>query len=681
MADLVSATRDERGVIRIARAMLVVAAACATASAPGGQGDAKRPTAEDFFRWPLVSDAELSPDGRLLAMTAIGGNGRSQLFVADLAKPLELRGLVSIRSGDVTYFSWVNSRRLVYGGEDLQSDQDVFPVLSAIDWDGSHQRIELQDPLERRVYSTLPGDTDDVVVARYIGTTGTRRDLQEIQLARVNTRTREVRWLLESQPPWTQHWLLDGDGDPRIAISTHENIRRVYYRERSSTQWRLLDEKAALDPAALDPTFIGFDDFLYAKRADGVYRADLRQPVLDWKPFLSLQGNEFEGSWVVDHKERKLLGVHFLTDAHGTRWIDARMAEAQKTIDAALPATINTITCEDCLSSRFFLVHSASDRQPTRYFLFDPALKQFAGKAIEERPWIDARQMGQRDFFRFRARGGFEIPVYVTLPPDRKKDERLPLIVLVHGGPWVRGASWEWDAEAQFLATRGYAVVQPEFRGSTGFGYEHFRAGWHQWGLAMQDDLADAARWAIAQGYADPARIAIGGSSYGGYATLMGLIRDPELFRCGFEFAGVTDIGLMYSIWWSDASDEVRKYGYPTLIADPEKDAAQIAETSPLKNAKRLTQPLLMAHGDNDARVPIKHGKKFRDAVADTNKNVEWIVYYDEGHGFYHDEHRIDYWKHVEAFLHRCLGSSPGQLSDNRPDTAPPGANSASPTQ
>ena len=132
MADIVSAARDERGLIRIARAILVVAVACATTSAPGGQGDAKRPTAEDFFRWPLVSDAELSPDGRLLAMTAIGGNGRSQLFVADLAKPLELRGLVSIRSGDVTYFSWVNSRRLVYGGEDLQSDQDVFPVLSAI---------------------------------------------------------------------------------------------------------------------------------------------------------------------------------------------------------------------------------------------------------------------------------------------------------------------------------------------------------------------------------------------------------------------------------------------------------------------------------------------------------------------------------------------------------------------
>jgi dipeptidyl aminopeptidase/acylaminoacyl peptidase len=151
----------------------------------------------------------------------------------------------------------------------------------------------------------------------------------------------------------------------------------------------------------------------------------------------------------------------------------------------------------------------------------------------------------------------------------------------------------------------------------------------------------------------------------------MGLIKDPELFRCGFELAGVTDIGLMYSIVWNDASDEALKYGMPTLIADPEKDAAQIAETSPLKSAQRLTQPLLMAYGANDVRVPITHGTKFRDAVAHTNRNVEWHVYNGEGHGLRQDERRIDYWKHVEAFLDRCFSSSPSQVSDNRPGPAP----------
>ncbi|HWM71002.1 MAG TPA: prolyl oligopeptidase family serine peptidase [Steroidobacteraceae bacterium] len=696
MADTVSARRDTRGLIRIVRTMAVVAAACVTASTPGAEG---RPSVEDFFRSPMVVNAKLSPDGSYLAVTGTGPNGRVALMVADLSKPLQLRGLANFDKADVRRFFWVNNRRLVYDAQDLQSWRETGNGgLFAIDLDGSHfvRLIAAQfdfhqentgSIIKSRIlpttyvfHSTLPGDTDDVVVAEYAFLQSDPYNEDHVRLVRLNTRTQEQRDLLDNQPPWVHWWLLDGDGHPRIAVSTHKNIWRVHYREKGSPAWKVLDEKDALDPAAIGPSFIGFDDLLYAWKAGEIYVTDLKQAVLDWKPFLTLKGFDFDGDWEADRKARKLLGVHFLTDAYGTHWIDPRMAEAQKAIDAALPGTTNTITCGNCLSSKFFLVHAASDRQPTRFLLFDPAANKFMGYALA-RPWIDAKQMGQRDFFRFRARDGMEIPVYVTLPPQWKKGERVPLIVLVHGGPWVRGASWEWDPEAQFLATRGYAVVQPEFRGGTGFGYEHFHAGWHQWGRAMQDDLADAARWAIAQGYADPARIAIGGASYGGYATLMGLIKEPELFRCGFEFAGVTDIELMYSITWSDASDEAKKYGYPTLIGDPEKDAAQIAETSPLKNAQRLKQPLLMAHGVDDVRVPIKHGRKFHDAVTDTNKNVEWIVYSDEGHGFHQDEHRIDYWKHVEAFLHRCLGSSPGQLSDNRPDTAPPGANSASPTQ
>jgi len=142
------------------------------------------------------------------------------------------------------------------------------------------------------------------------------------------------------------------------------------------------------------------------------------------------------------------------------------------------------------------------------------------------------------------------------------------------------------------------------------------------------------------------------------------------VYRCGFEFAGVTDIGLMYSINWSDFSDEVLNYGIPTLVADPEKDATQILATSPLANAQRLTQPLLIAHGANDVRVPIDHSMKFRDAVSKTNKDVEWVVYNQEGHGFSQDEHRIDYWSRVEQLLDRCLKTSPGQNSDNRPGPA-----------
>ena len=688
MTDRRCARRDARRLIRVACTTALTVAAGIAASALGAEDQPKRPTAEDFFRSPIVTDARLSPDGSYMAVTAAGADGRLTLNVADLSKPLQLRGLFRFPRADIASFHWVNNRRLVFNAQDLQSDRETGNGgLFAIDLDGEHferliaaefgyQQEKIGSMVKSKIlpttylfHSTLPGDTDDVVVADLVFPTPqpghTEYHIDNERLVRLNTRTHETHDLVDNQPPWATQWLVDGRGKARIAISTHDNVRKVHYRAPGSADWQVLEEKEPLDPTALYPVQIGFDDLLYAVRGRGsLYVTDLKQPTLDWKPFVTLKGFDFTGSWEVDRKAEKLLGVHFLTDARTTQWLDPRMADVQKLVDEALPGTSNTITCGACLSSKFFLIRAASDRQPTRFILFDTAANKFTGQALA-RPWIDPKQMGRRDFFRFQARDGLEIPAYLTLPPDRKKDERVPLVVLVHGGPWIRGPSWDWDREAQFLATRGYAVVQPEYRGSRGFGYEHFRVGWRQWGLAMQDDLADAAKWAVAQGYADPARIAIGGASYGGYATLMGLIKDKDLYRCGFEFAGITDIDLMYSITWSDASEEAKQVGYPTLIGDREKDAAQLGQTSPLKNAQRLTQPLLMGHGAADVRVPIKHSRKLYDAVSDTNKNVEWIVYSDEGHVLRQDEHRIDYWKHVEAFLDRCFKSAPAKASAN----------------
>ncbi|WP_229487962.1 alpha/beta hydrolase family protein [Pseudoduganella lutea] len=260
--------------------------------------------------------------------------------------------------------------------------------------------------------------------------------------------------------------------------------------------------------------------------------------------------------------------------------------------------------------------------------------------------------MGQRDFYRYRAGDGLQVPVYVTLPPGKPKGP-LPTVVLVHGGPYVHGTSWEWEREAQFLASRGYVVLQPEFRGTLGYGVKHFQAGWKQWGRAMQDDLADAAQWAVKQGWAEPGRIAIMGASYGGYATLMGLIRHPDIFRCGIDLMGVSDIGMMFSVVESDLPQEWLEYGAKTMLGDPDDPA--LASVSPLAQAARLTRPLLIAHGAKDRRVPIVHARRMKDALAKHNNAVEYVVYDDEGHGLYHRENRIDFYKRVEAFLARHL--------------------------
>ena len=233
------------------------------------------------------------------------------------------------------------------------------------------------------------------------------------------------------------------------------------------------------------------------------------------------------------------------------------------------------------------------------------------------------------------------------------------MVVLVHGGPWVRGTEWGWSADAQFLASRGYAVLEPDFRGSTGYGTKHLTAGFRQWGRAMQDDVADGTRWAIEQGVADPQRICIAGASYGGYATLMGLINDPDLYRCGINWAGVTDIKLMYGGSWFHSSDlpaQYIRYGMPKLIGDLETEADRLMAVSPVEQAGRLHQPLLMAYGGADRRVPRAHGTRFRDAVSATNKNVEWVEYPEEGHGWRLPKNRIDFWTRVEKFLDRNIG-------------------------
>ncbi len=262
--------------------------------------------------------------------------------------------------------------------------------------------------------------------------------------------------------------------------------------------------------------------------------------------------------------------------------------------------------------------------------------------------------MATLDFERFTARDGRSIPVWITRPAANvaSRDKPLPAVVLVHGGPWVRGGFWHWDRDAQFLASRGYVVIEPEFRGSDGYGQSHFRAGWKQWGQAMQDDVADATAWAAGKGLADPGRICIAGASYGGYAVLMGLIRHGELYRCGVSWVAVTDPRLLFK--WSARSDSIeewRSYSNPQLIGDPVADAAMLDGNTPLRRAAEIKRPLLLAMGQEDRRVPIEHGTALRDEMRRNGQSLEWIVYPDEGHGWYKFENRVDFYRRMESFL------------------------------
>jgi dienelactone hydrolase len=484
-------------------------------------------------------------------------------------------------------------------------------------------------------------------------------DTTPLRLDTVTGRTTVINTGLEQS---AESWLANAAGQPLVAVSRSKGQETVYWRARIADPWTVISSGSEYlrKSGDLQPLALGADEQLYAsslrankEQTEALFRFDPVTRRLESEPVVGVQGFDFTGHLIFNHKTRTLLGVRYTSDATDTVWFNADMKSLQANIDKRLVGLINLLDVAECGCSPWVVVTSYSDHQSPIYSLYDRETNQLETIG-QSRPKLDARRMATREFVRIQARDGQDMPMYVTRPQGQGP---WPTVMLVHGGPQMRGGIWIWDADSQFLASRGYLVVEPEFRGSTGYGDKLFRAGWKQWGLAMQDDVADAARWAIGQGLADARRVCIAGASYGGYATLMGLIRDRDLYRCGVAWAAVTDIGLMFSLHWSDLPETWKRYGMPLLIGDPVKDAAQLEATSPLKQAERVTQPLLLAFGGSDHRVPIEHGARFRDAVRKTNPQVEWVEYPDEGHGWFKPENRYDFWGRVEKFLAKQLAA------------------------
>jgi dipeptidyl aminopeptidase/acylaminoacyl peptidase len=657
------------------RLATIAVAAALSLSLPSHAADSPLIPAAEFFNNPDFSAARLSPSGRYLAAKRVAQNGREQLAVVDLLHTSAL-SVANFQDADVGHFAWISDERLLFDTTDKQIGQGgrrYGPGLYAVDRDGKNFRqlarhsnpfIRSGDEPNLLPWHTfmLPADgaqdSDQAYVANInINAPG---DIDHVELLKLNTKTR--RYTTVDGPGDTRDWLLDAKGEPRIAITHEAGQQILHYLDPKDGKWRQVASNPMFTggKGAFQPLAFGSDGTLYVSTSKdngmaAIHTMDLETGAISPKALLTLDGYDFSGKLIFSRGT--LLGVRFLADGVGVQWFDAAMQEAQKDIDAKLPRTVNVVTPPTRAETPFLLVEAYSDRQPRAYFIYDKE-KKTLNLAGHSHPNIKSSQMGTQDLVHYAARDGLRIPAWLTTPAGAGKN--LPMVVMVHGGPYARGTSWGWKPESQFLASRGYAVLEPEFRGSTGFGYQHFRAGWKQWGLKMQDDIADGVKWAIAQGIADPKRICIAGASYGGYATLMGLVNDPGLYQCGINWVGVTDINLLFTGHWrftSDLPPMWKKYGMPELIGDPVKNADQFNATSPLQQAARITQPLLLAYGGADMRVPIIHGTKFRDAVKATNQQVEWIEYSEEGHGWALPKNRIDFWTRVEKFLDKHIGT------------------------
>ena len=614
---------------------------------------------EPFFKHADYGEFKLSPSGKHVA-GIVPVNGRTGLVAIDVAtrKPGHV---TTVNVSDIAWFDWVNDDRLVFTIMDRQvgAGAQRGSGLYTVKRDGSEFRVLARPPTiagqfvyrYTQVLSTLRDGSDNVIVVA--------NDANEKypDVYRLDTATGKKSLVSLGKPGDVVQWLADRQGRVRIAITDEPGGKaRTYWRASEDDRWQLIEEFPVHDPKYMPVAFDGDGSLVVASRPEGkdtlaLYRFD---PVakklgelLAARPDVDLSDGV-----VFDRRTDRIVGVAYLGERPGYAWFDEDWAKLAASIDRALPGRVNMISRRD---SPNVLVYSYSDRDPGVYYMLDTQKRKLE-RLVDTRAGIDPEKMPSRKFVRYTARDGLSIPAWLTLPRGVEA-KSLPLVVSVHGGPWMHGATLQWTDEAAYLASLGYAVLEPAFRGTLGWGDKLFRASFKQWGRAMQDDLDDGMDWLVKQGIADPSRACIMGASYGGYAVMMGLARDPARWKCGINYVGVTDINLLFDVTWSDFADSsFLKYHAKEMIGDPSKDAEQLRAASPLAQVEKIRAPVLMAYGANDFRVPVVHGQRMKDALASRNVPVEWVVYADEGHGFLLQENRFDFYRRVADFLDKHIG-------------------------
>jgi len=594
----------------------------------------------------------LSPDGKQIA--AIGYSGKyTGLFLIDTTT-LATRLLVTPeRDFGRLREPW----RVAWIANDLLAVDFTTGGARALDLDGN-----VISGLGQRYIGRLPNVPDTVLAYddRYRG------KIDKVDARSGNKQRYEF-------PPGgeTTRWLWDEAGVLRFVVTqdtafwTDDTKVTYWYRSNQTSDWQKLD----VFPITEDhwvPISVGNDPdslIVYSRHERdtwALFHYDTRtRRHLDLMAGAETQ--DIAASFETNTEE--LLSVT-TSGLKPTRiWFSARWAALQKAVDQALPDHINVLSGNP---QGKVLVFSYADVDPGRWHVLDTR-EMMLREVVSSRKDIAPGEMLPMKVLRYPAADGFSIPAYFTQPSSRDSASLPPLVVLIHGGPTVRD-DWGWDEEVQALATHGYAVFQPQFRGSSGFGKKFQESGYGQWGLAMQDDITAGVEYLIAQKLVDPARICIYGASYGGYAALWGLAKTPDLYKCGVSLAGVSDIEHMLTDQSDRNYDKEARQFQLSRIGDLATNKQKFDSVSPLKSAARIKAPVLLAHGEFDTRVPISHGQKMRDALRANGKSVEWLTFANGGHGLGKPD-RQRFYDALLAFLGKHIGAGVNAMSPAKVDS------------
>jgi len=604
---------------------------------------------EDFFRNPEKTAFSLSPDGTHLAFMQ-PWEKRLNVHVQKIGED-EVTRITHAKERDIAGFIWANNERIAYV-QDKGGDENF--KLYAVNIDGSDEKT--LTPFEKvrvQLIDDLKNDPDHIMIAI------NNRDKRFFDAYRINISTGEMEMIAENPGTYTG-WQTDHDGKLRIVTTTDGVNTSVLYRATEKDDFQTLITTNFKETLA--PLFFTFDNKnLYVASNIGRDKTAIFEYDIDTKETTRLiyEHPEVDVSGLLRSDKRKVItGVVYLIEKRHYHFLDEDRRQLQENLEARLPG-YEVVVANMSRDETKVLVRTYSDRSLGAYYYLDRETDEFM-KLADVSPWLNEEELAEMEPIQYTSRDGLTIHGYLTLPKGLKP-ENLPIVVNPHGGPWSRDV-WGFNPEVQFLANRGYGVLQMNFRTSTGYGREFWEAGFKQWGLAIQDDITDGVNWLIEQGIADPDRVGIYGGSFGGYATLAGVAFTPDLYACGVDYVGVSNLfTLMKSVppYW----EPMREMFYE-MMGHPEKDKELWERVSPIFHADKIKVPMLVAQGANDPRVNKGESDQIVEALSERSIEVEYMVKENEGHGFRNEENRFDFYRAMERFLGKHLGGRVEQVTE-----------------
>ena len=600
---------------------------------------------EDFFRNSPQAAFQLSPDGKHLSFMA-PYQDRMNIFVRNLDEE-EATQLTHETERSIDGYFWVDNTRILFM-KDEGGDENYH--LFGVNLDGSDLRCYTPfDGVRVRIIDDLEDIPDQVLIGM------NKRNPEVFDPYRLDLKTGELTQLAENPGNW-QGWMTDHNGVLRSVTAIVDGVNtQILYRDHDNEDFR-----AVLTTSFKDSVdFIIFTpDNKYVYTATNLGRDKsvlvLMDPATCKEIEVLYENPTYDISSIsYSRKRKKLLGVFCSGHKEPVRhYFD----EEEKNLKEKMRSFFPDLHCgmSDCdKAEEKYLLYVGSDRNKGAYYYYDIHEDQ-PRKIASLSPWLNEEEMVEMEAVKYTTRDGLELEAYLSLPKsfDKKNPTPHPVIIHPHGGPWARDY-WGFDSVVQFLCNRGYAVFSMNFRGSTGYGRKFLEASYKEWGRKMQDDISDGVAYLIKEGIADPKRVAIYGASYGGYAVLAGLAFTPELYCCGIDYCGVSNLfTFMKTIppYWKPMLEMMYEQ-----VGNPETDHDLLAAASPALHADKIRVPLFIAQGANDPRVNKAESDQMVEALRKNGVEIEYMVKENEGHGFHNQENRFDFYRAMEKFLTKYL--------------------------